>query len=257
MAKYKKNYLTDVIFKIDFPPIATLIDKSISVDFEEKIMKDLPLKELIPQFFVTMEKKDGNFNAKEGQQMVWKYKSQDEKKFVEVKSECLVVVLKEYEDFSVFKDFVFKISNFFFEAYDIDLINRLGLRYIDRIILEEENIYDWKEYINGDLIKNLDFISEKKQIKRAVQILEVSPEQDTDLRFKYGIFNSWYPNDLLKKEFFLDCDCYTKIQFPKAEIENKLNKFNKIASEYFEKSITDKFRGKLNDEQKKQNGQKI
>lgn len=71
-------------------------------------------------------------------------------------------------------------------------------------------------------------------------------DDETILNFKYGILSSVFPNKITSKEFFLDYDCYTKTKLEREDILRRTNKFNKINTDYFEKSITKDFRIILN-----------
>jgi uncharacterized protein (TIGR04255 family) len=247
MSTYKKNFLTDVILRLDFPPIPNRGDEDPPTTFEQKIIANFPIKEPVKGFVLTMENKEGDFTAERKEETVWRYKANDGKSLVEFKHDFLTIASKDYKDYSSFKVIAEKILKSFFESYEVKTINRMGLRYIDRIVLEEKDIFEWKEYLNADLLQGLNFFEDKKQVRRAMQVIESAPEPDTNLTFKYGIFNSWYPNELLQKEFFLDYDCYS-FAFPVEEVEKNLDKFNKVATDYFEKSITDKLRAILNHE---------
>ena len=96
--------------------------------------------------------------------------------------------------------------------------------------------------INDCLISNIDFLENKNQIKRTIDILELSLDDEVTLNFRWGIYNSLYPSEVSKKEFLLDFDCFTRVQIESDQVIGKLDIFNSIITGYFEKSIEDKFR---------------
>lgn len=244
MPKYRKNFIADVIVKIDFDTVTNLQEQP--TEFENRISADFPVKEPIQQQGIMLEKKeDGPILTKQVAATVWTYKNQSKDLIVELTQNFLVINCKKYEDFNTLQQKVNSIFEAFFDIYKIEKINRLGLRYIDRILLKDKDLFVWNKYINESLIKNLDFIEEKDSLRRVMQAYEIVPEDDTNLSFKSGVFNSWYPNKLLEKEFFIDCDCYTPIQFKTTDINGKLTKFHSICSKYFEKSINQAFRDEV------------
>lgn len=246
MPTYNKNFLADVIFRIDFAPITALVQGEEPTAFEEKINSIYSIKEPLKQVGFRVENNNGELRGMSMEETIWNYKTQDGKVTVELKADFLVVNFKKYVNMLDLKEKVATILEAFFSSYEVTQIERLGLRYVDRIVLPEDtSLFDWSRYLKQNLIKNLDFIEDKNQLRRAMQSFELSLENDTNLNFKCGIFNSWYPDRLLQKEFFLDTDCYTQIAFSKTDINNKLDKFHEICSKFFEDSITQEFRDEV------------
>jgi len=247
MTRYKQNFLADVIFRIDFASLVELGESEISPSFEEKILEIYPIKEPIPQVNFKLENDNGNFVSTKYDETLWTYKNNDRSIAVELKPDCLVLNLKKgYLDFADFHSKITFILTALFSAYEIPQIQRMGLRYIDKILLPEDlALFDWTEYLSLDLIKNLDFIEDKNQLRRTMQVFELTLGSDINVSFKCGVFNSWFPDRLLQKEFVIDTDCYSPIVFQKNEIDDKLLAFNKICTDFFEKTITEEFRTKI------------
>jgi uncharacterized protein (TIGR04255 family) len=246
MSKYKRNFITDVIFRIDFRNISGLNAGNQPEEFEEEIISKFPVKKPIEQRGLKLEGHgEGVSVEKMPTQTIWTYSDKEKRMIVELAANFLTVNCKKYETFDLFKKNVTSILDHFLSIYKIDSIDRMGLRYIDKITLDHDNLFSWKEHINIDLIKNLDFIGNKNTLRRIMQVYEIALKSDTNLRFQSGIFNSWYPDKLVQKEFYIDCDCYTPIQINANEIKEKIDDFHSLCSEYFEKSITEKFRKEI------------
>ena len=243
--QYKKNFLTDVIFRVDFPIILDIAENT-PKEFQNKIMNDFPTLEPIQQFGVRIEKKDLDINTFPANKTTWRFLSSNKNYLIELDSEFLAVVCKKYDNFTDFKKTVFKILKSFVHLYPKLVINRLGLRYINQIQLEEADFFIWQSYLNKSLITNLDFFENKNDLRRAMQVYEITLEDEVNINFKCGIFNSSFPAPINKKEFTLDYDCYTRTQLPSDQVIDKLTKFNEIIGKYFERSITNKLREVLN-----------
>ncbi|MBU1110147.1 TIGR04255 family protein [Patescibacteria group bacterium] len=245
--QYKKNFLTDVIFRIDFPVILDIAENT-PKGFQNKILNDFPVLEPIQQFGVKIERKGSNIDTFTADKTTWRFSSPDKNYLTELDAEFLAVVCKKYSNFTDFKNTVSKILKSFVQLYPkLELaINRLGLRYINQIQLEESDFFGWQSYLNKSLITNLDFFENKNDLRRAMQVYEIMLEDDVNMNLKCGIFNSSFPAPVNKKEFILDYDCYTKTQLSRDQVIDKLTKFNEIAGKYFERSINDSLRKVLN-----------
>ncbi|MBT4121877.1 TIGR04255 family protein [bacterium] len=240
MSDYTKNFLTDVIFKVDFPVILDLQD-SPPKEFQNAIKEEYPILEPFQQFSFMMDKESEeppqNLNR-----TIWKFMSKDKNRSIELSYQSLIIVFKDYQSYEDFREIIEKIMAIFNELYKNVIVDRIGLRYINQIELEEEDIFNWGDYINDCLISNIDFLENKNQIKRTIDILELSLDDEVTLNFRWGIYNSLYPSEVSKKEFLLDFDCFTRVQIESDQVIGKLDIFNSIITGYFEKSIEDKFR---------------
>lgn len=244
---YKKSFLSDVVFKINFPALLTLLDES-PKKFQEAVIEDFPILEPLQQLEFKIENKLMDVASKKASRTIWKFKNKDNSESIELEYESLAIICKKYTDYSSFKTRVSKVLKIFFNLYPQIVIKRLGVRYINQIKLQEREFFNWKKYLNNNLIMNLDFITKKEQIKRAINTFEISCDEDTTLIFRYGIFNETYPGRVTKKEFVLDYDCYTAVELESEQAVKKMDDFHKIIKTYFDKSIKSAFEAILNHE---------
>lgn len=243
---YQKNYLSDVIFRVDFPLILE-ISKEAPEKFQKEIIAEFPILEAVKQYGFHIEANEDSPISTPLDKTVWRFKNKEGDLIIELDEKFLVVNAKKYVDYSSFKERVARILEAFYKTYPSTVVQRLGLRYVNQIeIPGEENFFEWAGYINEDLIKNIDFVDDKATIKRTMQILEIAVDRETKINFRAGIFNSNYPENITNKEFVLDYDCYTRTPLEQAVILTKLDSYNKVITEYFEKSIGDNIRGILN-----------
>jgi len=243
---YSKNYLVDVICRIDFPLVLELIDVP-PKEFQNSIISDFPILKPTQQFGVSIKKDEEGISTQEKSRIIWTFHDKEESYIVELFSEFLVINCKKYIDFADFEKKLKIVFDSFFKVYPNIIINRLGLRYINQIEIEgEDDFFDWSAYINQKLVEGIDFVENKQNIRREFNNLVLDIKENVVLNFKYGIFNRYYPDEIVKKEFMLDYDCYTKNDIEIVQIYEQLSSFNQIITEYFEKSIKDGLRNKLN-----------
>lgn len=243
---YKTNFITNAIFKVDFPEID--LDTS---DIPNKLQNTLKNK------FPTVHKlKTGNLDVKVkgvdqvttqlNEKILLEFKNRNNKdKFNKVIISPNYVSL-EYESYNCFKEFYKDIKfvfDAFLEAYPIEKIKRIGLRYINQITLDSGNPFDWDNLINKNLLYVHKFAENSKDIDilRSMHILELE-EDDHQLRFQFGLYNSEYPNPIARREFVLDYDCYIDNEMESFKLFEDSKRCNAIIYKWFEKSIGENLR---------------
>lgn len=245
---YKKNFITNVIFRIDFPKILNLTEQKPPSKLQEIISEKFPiLDESIRSEIKTKIMKNSTFDIKGTSKKSWNFSNREKTKKVSIDPEFLIIEYLKYENFTEF----FKTIKFIFEnfinLYNIRLINRLGLRYINQIKLEMGNPLNWNNLIDASLFsvsKNFVKTNYRNNISRSMHFLGIN-EEEYNLIFQFGMHNSEYPSPMNRKEFILDYDCMSKEEIDVIEVLNKVEKFNKIIYEWFESSIMNKLREEM------------
>lgn len=241
---YKTNFLSNVIFKIDFSPILK-INMDELVEFQEAIRKELP--EIETKDLVTLKadfQKESNSFEKEISKLIV-FKSLDSKKRIEVSHSFLAVV---FNDYNSFEEFLLIVNNAYNELYKkfSPVIKRVGLRYVNNIIIKQGNPFDWKDLIHESLISNLsgDLFDAHKLSRMMTQVNY--NEDDYNMIFNYGIFNIEFPAKISRREFILDYDCYS--ENPNSlEINKLVQEFHNEIQLLFEKSIKHKLKEIMNE----------
>ena len=103
---------------------------------------------------------------------------------------------------------------------------------------------NWNNYINDLLIGSLKFaIDKKKSIARAMGQI-VFKEENSNINFNYGIWNSNYPNEVNEKIFVLDYDGYSKfpLDVESLNLSDIVKEHNKKIEDLFENSIKEGLR---------------
>ena len=159
----------------------------------------------------------------------------------------------EFNIYTCFDDFVnhlSKILKSLFGVFNELQVERFGLRYINEIEINTDDIKDpfnWGNYLHDDLLSIFNIPDEKTNITRAFHNLEII-YADFILRFQYGMHNPDFPAPIKKKQFILDYDAYMTGILDKEDILENLSVFHEEIEKLFEKSITDSLRVKMNAE---------
>lgn len=241
--KYKTNFLKNVIFRIDFSPIIRL-KKELSPDFQDILRPNFPLfeEQTAVEYFTTI-KEDSKIDETRTSRL-WHFFTREKTQKVTVSYQHLAVEFFKYTHFNEFSQNVEHIYNSFSSIYKPLDLKRLGLRYINNIVIDEGHPLEWSEFINSHLTHQIDnFIVDKTQLSRAMS-QNVLNRGDHTIIFSYGIYNSEFPAKISRKEYILDYDCSTT-DFDNNEAISKLKKYNLEILEFFEESITDVLRAKL------------
>jgi len=250
---YKKNFITNAIFKVNFPKID--LNENPPEDLKKKISTKFPNFNLKKKANVDVRVKNGktittNFN----EIISWEFMTEPSKEKVNRFIIHPNYFSLEYENYSNFKSFnkdiklVFDVFN---EFFPIETVKRVGLRYINQIILDSGKPLEWDKLLHPSLFSIYNgFLSDSDDILRSMHVLELE-DNDYFLRFQFGSYNSEYPNPIARKEFVLDYDCFLNEDRTPYEIFKIAEDSNKIIYKWFEKSIKEGLRdimGMIKDE---------
>jgi uncharacterized protein (TIGR04255 family) len=242
--KYKKNFLKQVIARIDFNPLRDFEPKGPPKSFYEAIKDRFPIPEtkkvIAPNLRIGAEKAE--VTGEEHREFIYHSKARD--KYLALGREVLAVEFSTYDSFEVLSaDFLAAVGALD-KAFEEVQVTRLGLRYIDNIELYEENPTDWSQYLHPNLLAIFKIVPDQKLISRAFQILEIN-DGETSLRFQFGMPNPDYPAQIRKKSFIMDTDAFCTLMLNFGEITKYLNEFHDRINQTFESVITDGFRKKM------------
>ena len=239
--KYKKDFLTKVIVRIDFDtplPIAksgpakkiyNIVKERFPITEEKKVMG----KQFVIGQNITKER---TIETKE-----WHYYSKNREKHLTIAPEFMFIEYDKYEYYEILRDDFLSVSFALFDAYPKLHVKRFGLRYIDDIELKDENYFDWDNYLKPELNTIFSIADENEKISRAFHVLEFNYGEDY-LRFQFGMFNPDYPAPIKKKTYKLDYDMYTTKLLDKSDLEELLNNFHLKINSFFEEIITNELR---------------
>jgi uncharacterized protein (TIGR04255 family) len=241
--RYQRNFLKNVIFRIDFSPIVRL-QKELSPDFQDSLRDNFPSLEaqVATEFHTAItegRRIDETLNSH-----LWHFNNSERTQRIIISYKSLVIEFLEYTHFSEFSQIVEKVYSVFSNIYKPIDLQRLGLRYVNNIVMNSGHPLEWAELINPHLTHQIEhFIADKTQLSRAMSQSTLL-RGDHTIVFSYGIYNSEFPARISRKEYILDYDCFTT-DFENDDLMVRLYEYNKEILELFENSITDGLREKM------------
>ena len=224
---YKNAPLVEAVFEMRFP--ADLNIECARSNFYESIKKDFP------NIFVP--------NAQFGQALAlqpYEFKSADHKKVIRFSINSFAFHTSDYSSgFELFEEECLKYINLFIKFFKISTLNRMGLRYINRIaIMRKDGLIPIGEYLNFGF-ELPDSMSSDPEIFHALLINKVG---DGKLRTLIQYQEVPPKNEVI----LLDFDYYYEdkikaIDFPKyltqAHKHIKEDVFKKLISENYMKAL--------------------
>jgi len=245
--KYKKNYLTQVIARIDFlSPLASLrevLPAAVGTLSKNYFPIPEPKQIIGRELMVSSETKQ--IQEKEIATKEWHFFGKEREKRLVITPGSMFVEFKVYGSFEELLSHFLSISDGLFNSFGDLQVKRLGLRYINNIQGPGPNLFSWNAYLNKNLLCILNMPEDRTKIARAFHNLELNMG-DFVVRFQYGMHNPDYPAPIRKKTFILDYDAYTTSLLTKEEIRQSLPVFHDQIEQLFEKSITDRLREIMN-----------
>ncbi len=242
--KYKKNFLTNVIVRVDFPNPLKI--ESLPPDLTKVVLKYFPISEPKKLIEISSEFKvvpKTKIEIETGEEMMeWNYYGKNrEKKLVLRKSFLSITYIKSYKRHDDLKSEFFSIINELFKVFSDIQINRLGLRYVNEISFDETKFFDWEKYLNKDLLSIFNIARNKDTIARGFNNLVLNYE-NMILNFHYGMHNPDFPAPIRKKIFILDYDAYYEGLQDLKDIKSNLFTFHEEIKKIFEENIEDGLR---------------
>lgn len=246
---YQKNFLSKVIFRIDFNSVASSLSSSEKPKFTSKIEERFPLSvgRPVSQLSVSLTP-DGAGIDQKAVAMQWDHtKVAGGTTLCSLGAEHLSLEYGpgDYTNYNDFIEDVRCVLDAFSNTFDIKCVNRVGLRYINEISIPTGNALDWAGYVRSELISSvIETIPNGCALARSMHQV-VAKDDDTFIIMHYGIFNPDYPNQVARREFILDFDCYRESQTATTDLLTVVAGLNKTAESFFEYCIEDELRKEM------------
>ncbi len=241
--KYKTNFITNVILRLDFNSIADFNDgllEDFHKEIRDKFSKSEPTE--LNQFTI---KEDGSIETDFKKEPLGIFISENNTAKVSFAPNFILITMSNYESFEPYVRFVNDVINAFNKISKVEFLNRVGLRYVNQINIHKSDPLNWNLYINSSLFAPVNkFFENKQDIARSIG--QTIFNYDSYLmNFTYGVLNPDYPARIVKNEFILDYDCYAINIINEKLFEDHINQFHVSIADLFEKSITKKLREKM------------
>ncbi|MDX1915425.1 MAG: TIGR04255 family protein [Methylophilus sp.] len=243
---YKKNYLAEVIARIDFAQLVTTLNQPILPEKIQEVLKSRykifePSKAVTQG--VTITEAGITTDSQEFQQ--WVYHGENREKTITINHHSITISLREYKDYENFKLDVIEPIQAISNAEGGVFINRTGLRYVNIFPNTNNNYAEISERFIEMIAAPYQSIIDLDNLSRHIQISEYIYDE-IKLRIQSGIFNPDYPAKVKNKEFVLDFDAFMDTPHSFENMNNLFDELHKTIEGKFELLITDKLRSELN-----------
>lgn len=229
------NFLKQVILRLDF---LSEIDRSQQIldDIKRDVIAIFPDLETRDIVSVEMTIDQSQKTTKERRYKSFVFSNNTTNNSIVLEPSALIFNVKKYNDYKEFKGLVQKVIHNLGAQTSSIKVSKIGLRYINQIIIKGGDPFDWTNIIKEPLICSLNFIEDPSELSRSIGVVELN-KSDYYVRFQYGWFNSEYPNPIAKREFVLDYDCYSNNESDILSTISQIDMLHEEIKNLFEQSV--------------------
>ena len=246
MATYKRNFITGVIFRIDFSKPIDIYTDRIPEELESTIMKNMQMKEIheTKNEELMIDSLKNNISRRTVEVREHNYYGNEKTKRLAFSKDYFFAEFSKYISYQDFYDCVRPVIDYMRSNGSIES-KRIGFRYINQFHFDEPDVLKWEKYLNSKITNNIDFLDERYTLSRAFTKQEYIIGSNR-IQIQYGIINPDFPGPVVKKHYVLDIDVSRNGSNNACDFYDTLDEMHKIQEEIFEMSITDEMRGYLN-----------
>lgn len=241
------DFLKNVILKLDFLGELKLTRQFVD-NMKRNVSNDFP--EFEPQEQVSLQvmikMDESEKTTKEKRSKSYRFSDTTTNNSLTLERDAIIFDMKKYNGYEDFRKIIQKVIQTVETENPSAKLSRTGLRYINQLIIDEGNPFDWNEFVKEPLISSLEFIENRNELSRLMGIIELNIS-DYFIRFQYGWYNSEFPNPIAKKEFALDYDCYSKNEIDISEVLSQIDTYHTAIKDLFEYSKEDGLQSMIED----------
>ena len=241
------DFLKNVILKLDFLGELKLTRQFVD-NMKRIVSNDFP--EFEPQEQVSLQvmikMDESEKTTKEKRSKSYRFSDTTTNNSLTLERDAIIFDMKKYNGYEDFRKIIQKVIQTVETENPSAKLSRTGLRYINQLIIDEGNPFDWNEFVKEPLISSLEFIEKRNELSRLMGIIELN-RSDYFIRFQYGWYNSEFPNPIAKKEFALDYDCYSKNEIDISEVLSQIDTYHTAIKDLFEYSKEDGLQSMIED----------
>lgn len=247
MPTYRKNFISGVIFRIDFENEQSEFKDAIPEMLKTSLLRVAPHFEIheIKNEEIRIDALNNKIERNTTEIKEHNYYANEKTKRVAISKNCYFTEFSKFSSFADFSLFINPTIEHVKRYMPLLRAKRIGLRYINKIVFTEPEPTEWSRYINSQLICGLNFISDSYALCRSFTGNEYA-YNDSRVILKFGMINPDYPSIIRKKEFIIDIDVSKVGSFCGEDIEHALEDFHNTQEIFFERSITQEMRDYLN-----------
>ena len=225
---YERNFIKTAVCEIRFPTLLELETKEPTA-FQKAIRKEYPFYDAQQGFDVGDDGAAGNRETRR-----YLFRSKDQKWTVALRSFSLALDTTKYKDFEDFEDRVKYVLDRSRDIIDADFFTRVGLRYINNIPIDED---DLSGLISPQLVSNV-----TEGVFGTVEEYRGIVQGYTDVgqySFRHGILKKAANKENPTKVYVLDFDFFDEnVDFD--DVLKKLRSFHDLNFSFFRWCLGDK-----------------
>jgi uncharacterized protein (TIGR04255 family) len=238
---YKKTFLKEVIFRIDFPSPIQGMEKSLPGKLSKAALKAFPIFEPQKTHSQEFQFSGPNIQTRTTEAMQWVFHGNEREKTLTINPKAIIMTVRKYLSFETMeKDVRATIETLFSEYPDLNA-SRVGLRFVNLLETGDSDPLSWCKYVNEKMLGIFDFPEDRNVLTRVFHILEFNYEGQA-LKYQFGIANPDYPAIIKRRQFVLDLDSYSHGGFDVSGVITVFHTAHERIQDLFEKSITDETR---------------
>ncbi len=237
MPEESRNFLKNVILRVNFLGELKLSQQAVD-SFSRVVSDDFPDLEPRERLSMYMTMDQIQRTTQEKRTKVFFFHNKATNNSISLEPDAIALDIKKYNNYNEFRRLVQKVIQNIETENPSTKVSRVGLRYVNQIILNEGPPFEWTGLIREPLLASVNFIERQNELSRFIGIFELNRSEYL-IKFQYGWFNSEYPNPIAKKEFLLDYDCYSKNETDLSSVLNQVDTFHIAIKELFRYSILD------------------
>lgn len=240
---YKKNFLREVIARVDLLTPLPGAETSLPKDLIDVAVKAFPIPEPGESVHNAVQISPGGVASSQERHKEWRFLGKERTKTLTVGRDVIVVQYTTYQTYELVRDEFLEILECVAELFDEVQCQRVGLRFVNEVELEEGSPLDWSTYLAPKLLSLFQFPSkaDSEALARVFHNVEWALD-DFNLSYRFGMPNPDYPARIRQKLFVLDLDAYANYAIDLRQAGRLLDDFHTTIQRYFEKSITKNLR---------------
>lgn len=226
---FKNSPLDEVVCQLRFNDILQ-IGHELSPAFHDEVRQDYPRfgREHGVKIGAT-----GNKPLVSAQQGAWQLKSEDGDWLLSVASNFIALKTDRYVDFADYWQRFKPVVKAFIQEYDIPYFVRVGLRYVNSVVLPRDNnsSIDWSHYFNDHLAGHYgDEMLRSSLVEGNHQLLLEHDNGQIGLRYARHVGEA---SGKEAERFTVDLDCFGSGQIPPEQVEDLLADYNILTYRLF------------------------
>ena len=237
MAHYPRNFIQQVIFRLDFPiSIEQLEAEERPVSFQRALLQWLPIAQEHQQRGIEFRFTPDGQESREVATTTHHFLSDDEVRKVGLDKDFLFVEENRFVSFEAFRELVVVAINTLFATYADTTINRLGLRYVNVLSPDPATEEGIRAMIPEGLVAPLSFYWGENVSRLLTTYEKLDGSRRT--RVTTGWANPDYPSVLNRLDYLIDIDVYTQAAVTQEAVFTLLDDFQAEAKRQFARCTT-------------------